>query len=73
MNVRLEVETVPSPVLPEEIPMVTLAVGLEVRTSVNVAVPPASVVVKPEVGDTVMPAVSSSVLVSETSDALKPL
>ena len=40
---------------------------------VKVAVPPASVVVRPVVGVTVMPAVSLSVLVTETSAALSPL
>ena len=36
-------------------------------------VPPASVVVNPDVGLTVMPAVSSSVLVTDTSAAFMPL
>jgi len=39
---------------------------------VNVAVPPASVVVSPDVGDTMIAALSSSVLVTETSLALSP-
>ena len=39
----------------------------------KVAVPPASVVVDPDVGVTVMPAVSLSVLVTVTSLALTPL
>ena len=46
---------------------VTFAVGWLVSTTVNVAVPPASVVVRPVVGVTVMPAVSLSVLVTATS------
>src|SRR5262249_36226909 len=37
-------------------PIFTVAVGLLVRTTVNDAVPPESVVIKPEVGVTVMPA-----------------
>ena len=52
--------------------IVTSAVGWEFRTTVKVAVPPASVVVRPEVGLTVMPAVSLSMLVTETSAALRP-
>src|SRR5436853_608407 len=73
MKVSDETETVPSAVLVEEIGTVTLAVGLESRTTVKVSVAPASVVVRPEVGATVMPAVSSSVLVRETSAAFMPL
>ena len=60
VKVRLTGETVPSPVSLEESPMVTSAVGWLLSTTVNVAVPPASVVVRPEVGVTVIPAVSSS-------------
>src|SRR6185295_11558508 len=37
-------------------PIVTPADGTEVRTTVNMAVPPASVVTRPEVGFTAMPA-----------------
>ena len=37
-------------------PIVTSATGRDVSTTVNVAVPPASVVVRPLVGVTVMPA-----------------
>ena len=54
-------------------PIVTSAVGCELSTTVNVAVPPASVVIRPEVGVTVMPAVSLSVLVTATSAASRPL
>ena len=68
VKVRLDGETVPSAVLLEVSPMVTLAVGWLVRTTVKVAVPPASVVVNPLVGVTVMPAASLSVLVTDTSD-----
>ena len=73
VKVTLAGLTVPSTVLLELRPIVTSAVGCDVRTTVKVAVPPASVVVRPEVGVTVMPAVSLSVLVTETSLALRPL
>ena len=63
----------PSVVSLELRPMVTSAVGWVFSTTVKVAVPPASVVVRPEVGVTVMPAVSLSVLVTATSPALTPL
>src|SRR4051794_36930038 len=53
--------------------IVTLAVGWLSSTMVNDAVPPASVVTNPLVGETLMPAVSLSVLVTLTSDAFKPL
>jgi hypothetical protein len=53
--------------------MVTSAVGWLARAIVNVAEPPASVVIRPEVGVTMMPAASLSVLVTATSAALKPL
>ena len=53
--------------------MVTSAVGCDVSTTVNVAVPRASVVVRPDVGVTVMPEASLSVLVTATSFALNPL
>src|SRR5258706_415092 len=46
---------VPSVVSLETIEKVTLAVGCVARTTVNVACPPASVVVSPLVGVTVMP------------------
>ena len=65
--------TVPSVVSLELSPTVTLAVGCEARTTVKVAVPPASVVVSPEVGVTVMPAASLSVLLTTTSSAFTPL
>ena len=53
--------------------IVTFAVGCVLSTTVNVAVPPASVVVRPVVGVTVIPATSLSVLVTVTSAALTPL
>ena len=73
MKVKLVGFTVPSAGLLEARVMVTLAVGLEFSFTVNVAVPPASVVCSPEVGLTVNPAVSLSMLVTETSAGLSPL
>src|SRR5436190_947506 len=73
VNVTDEAETVPSAVLDEVSEKVTLAVGRELRTTENVAVPPASVVVKPDTGLTVMPGVSSSVFTAVTSAGLRPL
>ncbi len=66
-------ETIPSAVLLELRPMVTLAVGRVFNLMVKVAVPPASVVVNPDIGLTVMPAVSLSVLVTDTSLGFNPL
>ncbi len=51
----------------------TSAVGWASRTTVNVAVPPASVVVSPLVGVTVIPETSLSVFVTLTSDAFSAL
>ena len=65
-------KTVPSEVSSEERPMVTSAAGWLSSTTSKVSVPPASVVTRPEVGLTVMPAVSSSVLVTETSAGSRP-
>ena len=73
VNVRLAGLTAPSVTSLVLRPMVTSAVGWVVSTTVNVAVPPASVVVRPDVGVTVMPAASLSVLVTATSAALIPL
>ena len=47
--------------------------GLRVQTTVKVAVPPPSVVTRPDVGLTVIPAVSLSMLVTDTSAAFRPL
>ena len=69
VNVRLAGSTVPSAVSVELSAIVTSAVGCDVRTTVYVAVPPASVVVRPKVGETVMPVASLSVLVTRTSAA----
>ena len=58
-------ETVPSPVLSELNAILTFAVGSLFRTIVNVAVPPASVVL-PLIAETVIPTASLSVFVTET-------
>ena len=55
----------PSVVSFELSPTVTSAVGCASSTTVKVAVPPASVVVSPLVGVTVMPDVSLSVFVTD--------
>src|SRR2546429_4741933 len=72
VKVRLEAETVPSAVLLLLSGIVTLAVGWLVRTTVNVAAPPASVVTRPDEGLTVIPAVSLSVLLTGTSAGFVP-
>jgi len=73
VNVRLDVETVPSERSFELIPIETFAVGSVLRTTVNCAVPPASVVTKPLVGTTVIPATSLSVFETVTSATFKLL
>ncbi len=72
VNVSEAGETVPSVRSELLRPMVTSAVGTEVRTTVNVAVPPPSEVTRPLVGVTTIAATSSSVLVTETSAASRP-
>jgi len=72
VNVTLVGETVPSLVSSDDRPIVTSAVGWVFRTIVNVAQSPASVVTKPAVGFTVIPAVSLSVLITDTSVAFRP-
>ncbi|MFB8796776.1 MAG: hypothetical protein U7126_21725 [Microcoleus sp.] len=67
----LFLSTIPSVVLLLVNGMVTSAVGCVFSLTVNVAVPPASVVVNPVVGLTVIPAVSLSVLVTATSAGLR--
>ena len=62
VKVREPEETVPSVVSLEAMAMVTLAVGAESSTTSKLAVPPASVVVRPLVGLTLMPTVSVSVI-----------
>ena len=74
VNVRLTGLTVPSVVSLELRPITTLAVGCDVSTTVNVgASPPISDVIRPDVGVTMIPAVSSSMLVTETSLAFRPV
>src|ERR1051325_9344184 len=70
LNVRLAVETVPSAGLLLATGIATLAVGWLLRRTVKLAVPPASVVTRPVVGVTVMPAASLSVFVTDTSAGL---
>ena len=72
VKVRLTGETVPSLVLLDDKSMVTSAVGSVLSTTVKVSVPPASVVVRPEMGFTVIPGVSLSVLVTVTSSGSRP-
>jgi len=55
VNVRLAGRAVPSPGLLEEMGIVTSDVGAVSSTTVNWAVPPASVVAKRDVGLTVIP------------------
>ncbi|MGQ9576781.1 MAG: hypothetical protein ACUVUC_15850 [Thermoguttaceae bacterium] len=50
--------------------MDTSPVGCEARTTVKVAVPPASEVISPRVGLTMMPAVSRSRLIAEIAARL---
>ena len=52
---------------------VTSAVGTVFSRTVNVAVPPASVVVSPPVGVTVKPGVSLSTMVTSTLGMTRPL
>ena len=72
VKVRLAGATVPSVVSLLEIPVETSAVGSAFRTTVKVAVPPASVVL-PLIADTVNPDVSSSRLIKVASAGLKRL
>ena len=73
VKTRLAALTAPSAGLLELSAIVTFAVGCEFNTTVNVAVPPASVVVRPAVGVTVIPATSLSVFVTRTSAASRVL
>src|SRR2546423_10700223 len=72
VKVKLDGETVPSAVLPLLMGTVTFAVGWLFNTTVKVAVPPASVVVNPEAGETVTPAVSLLGLGELTAQAFEP-
>ena len=65
-------ETVPSVKSLDDNPIETSAVGCEFNFIEKVAVPRASVVVNPLVGLTVIPATSSSILVTVTSDGSIP-
>ena len=67
VNVRLAAGIVPSVRSLEATGMTTSAVGWLFRTTVKLAVPPASVVPRPATGVTVMPAPSLSVFTSATS------
>ena len=67
VNVRLAGLTVPSDGLLELSAMVTSADGCVFNTTVKCARPPASVVVRPEIGVTKKPATSLSMLVTDTS------
>ena len=69
MNVKLVGCTVPSLGSLELSPQVTSAVGCDASTTVNVAVPPLSVV-GPVVGLTMTPAMSSSTLITNTSPGI---
>ena len=72
VNVRLEGDTVPSPVSLEDSPIATSAIGRVFSFTVNDARPPASVVVGPLVGVTATPATSSSTFFTDTSSGLIP-
>src|SRR2546428_873087 len=63
VNVSDAGATVPSVRSFDDNPIVTFAVGWLFRTAVNVALPPASVVVSPEVAFTVIPAPIANVAV----------
>src|ERR1043166_9932 len=67
VNVRPAGATRPSVGSALESPIETLAVGWLVSTTVNDAVPPASVVTRPATGVTVMPATSLSGVVTATA------
>ena len=73
VNVIEAGDSVPSPASEVLSPIVTLPVGWLWSTIVNWSLPPASVVVRPEVGVTLMAAVSSSTLVTPTSSGSTPL
>jgi hypothetical protein len=73
VKIRLAGRTVPSVVSLELRAIVTLAVGCVVSTTVNVAVPPASVVASGPGGLTLIPAPSLSLLVTRTSGAFRVL
>ena len=67
----LEADTVPSPVSSELIPIITSEVGSESNTMVKVAVEPSSAVLL-LIGETVIPASSSSSFITITSFGFIP-
>jgi hypothetical protein len=71
VKVREEMERVPSVVSELERPMITSAVGWELRRTEKEAVPPDSVVVRPEVVVIVMPAAESASSILRRSDETK--
>ena len=71
MKVAEETASVPSVRSLEESPIVTSSVGSESRTIAKVAAPDGSEV-DPLIALTVIPAVSSSVFVTDTSPAFRP-
>ncbi len=72
VNTRLAGRAVPSAGFEDDSGIVTFATGCELSLTVNVAVPPASVVVRPATGFTVTPETSSSWFVTLTSDGFMP-
>lgn len=75
MNVKEAGATVPSLMFELVRPIVTLSVGIESKETWNVAANPASFVIRPLVGVTVIPAgtaTSLSLLVTTTSAMLRP-
>src|ERR1041384_3237863 len=72
VNVRLDVDAVPSAGLLLVTGITTFAGGWLAGTTRNVAGPPGSGVTRPAVGVTVMPATSLSVFVAETSAGSMP-
>ena len=72
VNVSEVGAAVPSFVLSLATAMTTSDDGRLVKRTVNVAVPPASVVIRPATGVTVAPAMSSSLFVTATSAPSSP-
>ena len=72
VNLTSVIETVPSVISDDITGITTSAVGSESNTIVNVAVAPASEV-SPDTADTIIFAISLSVLTTEISDNTRPL
>src|SRR5262249_37206519 len=72
VNTSCEIAIVPSVRSLDATGIVTSAVGCDSKTTVNCAVPPASVVIRPLVGETRMPPDSSSRFVHDTSAGSSP-